>query len=142
MAFYADFAGHYDKIFPFRPAVAAFLDHWMPATGRILDVGCGTGSYCAALDKTGRQTLGIDLDPGMIGEAALRILDHHKPLLKVARCVADILPSCVIARCRCPQFFNQRSAVREFSGLPIRLYGGLLGVHIMKATRAALRYKP
>ncbi len=72
MAFYADFAGHYDKIFPFRPAVAAFLDHWMPATGRILDVGCGTGSYCAALDKTGRQTLGIDLDPGMIGEAARR----------------------------------------------------------------------
>jgi len=72
MAFYADFAGHYDKIFPFRPGVAEFLDRWLPSTGRILDVGCGTGAYCAALDSTGRKTLGIDLDPGMIGEAARR----------------------------------------------------------------------
>lgn len=69
MAFYADFAGHYEKIFPFRKAVAHFLDDWMPEKGRILDIGCGTGRYCEALDRTGRQTLGIDLDPGMIGEA-------------------------------------------------------------------------
>jgi SAM-dependent methyltransferase len=70
MAFYADFAGHYEKIFPFRPAVAEFLDHWLPAEGRVLDIGCGTGHYCAALDGTGRRTLGVDLDPGMIREAA------------------------------------------------------------------------
>lgn len=70
MAFYADFAGHYEKIFPFRPAVAEFLDHWLPAEGRILDIGCGTGHYCAALDGTGRRTLGVDLDPGMIREAS------------------------------------------------------------------------
>ena len=69
MAFYADFAGHYEKIFPYRPAVAAFLDEWLPAEGRVLDIGCGTGRYCAALDRTGRRTLGVDLDPGMISEA-------------------------------------------------------------------------
>ena len=69
MAFYSDFAGHYEKIFPFRQGVAAFLDQWLPAGGRILDVGCGTGHYCAALDQTGRRSLGIDLDPGMIREA-------------------------------------------------------------------------
>ena len=74
MAFYADFAGHYEKIFPFRPAVAAFLDHWLPAEGRVLDIGCGTGHYCAALDGTGRQAIGVDLDPGMIREASLA---HH-----------------------------------------------------------------
>jgi len=69
MAFYADFAGHYEKIFPFRAPVAAFLDKYLPGEGRILDIGCGTGSYCAALDGNGRRTLGIDLDPGMINEA-------------------------------------------------------------------------
>ena len=69
MAFYSDFAGHYEKIFPFRQGVAAFLDQWLPAGGRILDVGCGTGHYCAALDQAGRRSLGIDLDPGMIREA-------------------------------------------------------------------------
>lgn len=72
MAFYADFAGHYEKIFPFRPKVAEFLDQWLPSEGRILDIGCGTGPYCAALDGTGRRTLGIDLDPGMIAEAERR----------------------------------------------------------------------
>ena len=69
MAFYSDFAGHYEKIFPFRRGVAVFLDNWLPAEGRILDIGCGTGRYCAALDQTGRSSLGIDLDPGMISEA-------------------------------------------------------------------------
>jgi len=69
MAFYADFAGHYEKIFPFRRAVAEFLDQWLPDQGRILDIGCGTGMYCSVLDETGRRTLGVDLDPGMISEA-------------------------------------------------------------------------
>lgn len=69
MAFYSDFAGHYEKIFPFREPVAKFLAEWLPAEGRVLDVGCGTGNYCAALGMTGRQTLGVDLDPGMISKA-------------------------------------------------------------------------
>lgn len=69
MAFYTDFAGHYEKIFPFRKGVLTFLDERLPAGGRVLDIGCGTGRYCSALDATGRRTLGIDLDPGMIGEA-------------------------------------------------------------------------
>jgi len=71
MAFYSDFAGHYEKIFPFRRGVAAFLDQWFPGEGRILDIGCGTGRYCAGLDQAGRSSLGIDLDPGMIREAEL-----------------------------------------------------------------------
>ena len=69
MAFYTDFAGHYEKIFPYREGVYTFLDQWLPKTGRVLDVGCGTGAYCGKLAASGRECLGIDLDPGMIGEA-------------------------------------------------------------------------
>ncbi len=69
MAFYSDFAGHYEKIFPYRENVFSFLDQWLPESGRVLDIGCGTGRYCSALDRSGRQSVGIDLDPGMIGEA-------------------------------------------------------------------------
>jgi SAM-dependent methyltransferase len=69
MAFYSDFAGSYEEIFPFRAAARDFLEHWLPEGERILDVGCGTGGYCRALDATGRRTIGIDLDPGMIDEA-------------------------------------------------------------------------
>ena len=105
MAFYADFAGHYEKIFPFRPAVAEFLDQWLPAEGRVLDIGCGTGSYCSFLDGTGRRTLGSDLDPGMIGEAArahpdgeFRILSMEEIGLLPADnfsgvfCIGNVLP--------------------------------------------------
>jgi len=66
MAFYTDFAGHYEKVFPFRPPTRDFLDRRLPLQGRILDVGCGPGHYCAALNTGGRRCLGIDLDPGMI----------------------------------------------------------------------------
>jgi SAM-dependent methyltransferase len=69
MAFYSDFAGHYETVFPYREAVFACLDRWLPRAGRVLDVGCGTGRYCDALNRAGRQCLGIDLDPGMISEA-------------------------------------------------------------------------
>ncbi|MFT7699074.1 MAG: 2-polyprenyl-3-methyl-5-hydroxy-6-metoxy-1,4-benzoquinol methylase, partial [Candidatus Krumholzibacteriia bacterium] len=69
MAFYSDFAGHYETVFPFRPKTFEFLDKWLPNEGRVLDVGCGTGAYCARLASEGRHTLGIDLDPGMITEA-------------------------------------------------------------------------
>jgi len=69
MAFYSDFSGHYEKIFPYRDGVFNFLDRWLPQSGRVLDVGCGTGRYCGKLNQTGRECVGIDLDPGMIGEA-------------------------------------------------------------------------
>lgn len=72
MAFYADFAGHYEAVFPFRPATAEYLEKWLPARGRILDVGCGTGAYTRHLGTADRPCLGVDLDPGMIDEAQRR----------------------------------------------------------------------
>lgn len=105
MAFYTDFAGHYEKVFPFRPATRGFLDRRLPLKGRILDIGCGPGHYCAALDGGERRCLGIDLDPGMIRMAEevytgteFRILGMNEVgLLKTGGfagifCIGNVLP--------------------------------------------------
>ena len=69
MAFYSDFAGHYETIFPLREAAADFLDQRLPSRGRVLDLGCGTGRYCARLTRPDRPCEGADPDPGMIERA-------------------------------------------------------------------------
>lgn len=66
MGFYSEFAEHYEKIFPCRPATVDFLHRVLPPGGRILDVGCGTGGVLAALIARGRSGLGIDPDPEMV----------------------------------------------------------------------------
>jgi len=72
VSFYSDFAEYYDRIFPVEEAVDVFLQERMPPSGRVLDVGCGTGDYCASLAVTGRTPIGIDLDPRMIRTAQAR----------------------------------------------------------------------
>ncbi len=72
MAFYTDFAGHYDEVFPLRGDLLKFLDRELPPDGRLLDVGCGTGACCGYLANPRRSCLGIDLDPGMIAQAESR----------------------------------------------------------------------
>lgn len=69
MAFYTDFAGHYEAIFPMRDEALSYLEKWLPAQGRLLDIGCGPGRYCQALAGPGRACEGADPDPGMIEEA-------------------------------------------------------------------------
>jgi len=105
MAFYSDFAGEYEKIFPLREGTLQFLDRWLPEDGRILDMGCGTGHYCGRLSLMGRDCLGVDLDPGMILQAektysdpTFRILDmRHAGNLQLGSfsgvyCVGNVLP--------------------------------------------------
>lgn len=69
MGFYSEFAEHYEKIFPCRPATVDFLDRVLPTGGRILDVGCGTGGVVAGLTARGRSGLGVDPDPEMVTAA-------------------------------------------------------------------------
>jgi SAM-dependent methyltransferase len=73
MAFYAEFAEHYEAIFPFGAAVYALLRRYvLPEHRRCLDVGCGTGHYCGRLAADGFDAVGIDLDAAMIAHARQR----------------------------------------------------------------------
>ncbi|MBU0743109.1 class I SAM-dependent methyltransferase [bacterium] len=70
MSFYAEFAAHYERVFPFREQVLSYLGRWLPpAPARILDAGCGPGHYCAKLADAGYEAVGLDLDEAMIAAA-------------------------------------------------------------------------
>lgn len=70
MSFYAEFAEHYEAIFPFSEAVYALLRRYiLPEHRRCLDIGCGTGHYCGRLAVDGFAAVGIDLDAAMIAHA-------------------------------------------------------------------------
>lgn len=72
MSFYSDFAGYYETIFPLDRDAYSFLASRTPRTGRVLDVGCGTGDYCGRFASEGHSAVGIDLDPEMIEVASRR----------------------------------------------------------------------
>ena len=105
MAFYTEFSEYYETVFPFRQPVLDFLNRWLPAQGRILDIGCGTGAYCGRLANKGRRCLGIDLDPHMIQvaestqpQAEFNILDMEtidilpEKQFSGIYCIGNVLP--------------------------------------------------
>lgn len=49
---------------------------WLPAGGRILDVGAGTGIVSAELRQVAADVLGVDLSPEMIRQARERLAGH------------------------------------------------------------------
>jgi SAM-dependent methyltransferase len=60
----------------------------VPAGSLVLDAGCGTGRVAARLTEQGYRTVGVDLDPGMLGEARRR-----HPFLAWIQCdLADLVP--------------------------------------------------
>jgi SAM-dependent methyltransferase len=62
------FADVYDRLFPLSKETLFFLRKHLPI-GKILDIGCATGSYLLELERLGYQGKGIDLDPNMIAIA-------------------------------------------------------------------------
>ena len=51
-----------------QPALSALLDEH-PATGPVLDIGCGTGDLAIALAQRGLQVLGIDVVRAAVAQA-------------------------------------------------------------------------
>jgi SAM-dependent methyltransferase len=72
-AFYESIAEWYDFIFPADPVQARFIaGRFRPTDGRMLDIGCGTGSLAVALGREGYDVTGIDLDAEMIRLARIK----------------------------------------------------------------------
>jgi len=82
---YAETAAHYDRT---RRAVGieAILGFFhralrSPATATLLEVGCGTGNYLAALEPHFERLAGLDLEPAMLERAAAKL----EPALEAGR---------------------------------------------------------
>lgn len=70
MTLLADDPGLWDIVFREPPARARFIEQLArTAGGRLLDVGCATGSFCRLLRRRGVEAEGVDINPRFV-EAA------------------------------------------------------------------------
>ncbi len=94
MSFYAEFADHYEAIFPLSEAVYALLRHYILLENRrCLDIGCGTGHYCGRLVADGFDAVGIDLDVAMIAHARQyypQAVFHVLNMLDIAELISTV----------------------------------------------------
>lgn len=65
MDFYTALSTYYDEIFAVKQSDMDFIGSFIPPSGRVLDVGCGTGNKTVLL-KNAAHVTAIDLDAGMI----------------------------------------------------------------------------
>ena len=73
---YDRWSGFYDH-YP-NPTVAAdelaFPPFWAHLTGRnVLEIGCGTGRHTLRLARAGNRVTGVDLSPGMLAQARMKL---------------------------------------------------------------------
>lgn len=66
MDFYEMLGQYYDIIFPTNALHLAFIKSLLPERGRILDVGCATGTYAVPLSRLGYEVCAFDLDSPMV----------------------------------------------------------------------------
>ena len=70
--------GYYDKVYQRQGGVQSrwhhqkfeFLKRYLPKTGKLLDIGCGPGTFIGTLSNTAMDCTGIDIAPDQIDYAA------------------------------------------------------------------------
>ncbi len=61
MDFYSMLSTYYDDLFPPGAAQRAFLSRHLPRSGRVLDIGAGTGGYAAHMAAGGVPVEALEL---------------------------------------------------------------------------------
>jgi SAM-dependent methyltransferase len=125
-AYYDRHATQYDKRTGFAPDTgqaynftryfAPFLDGALPSTGRVLEIGCGTGFYTQWLVERGLSVIGMDLSPQMIELAKLRCPKEVE--LLVGNCED---PASVLGADRVAGGFDAVVGVNTFSYYPNKI---------------------
>jgi SAM-dependent methyltransferase len=79
---------------PSPAAIAgAFRDKLgLDGSGRLLDVGCGPGTFTLVVAGLYEETVGVDADAGMLGEAARRAADMGSTGVRWVRSKAEEMP--------------------------------------------------
>lgn len=81
-----------------QPAIEVLLDEY-PATGPVLDVGCGSGDHAVALARRGLQVLGIDVVEAAIAQARAKAAEQPPEVARrLAFEVADALRPTLLGR--------------------------------------------
>lgn len=70
MDFYQALSTYYDELFPVDREEMAFLVSQVAPSGRLLDIGCGTGNKTVFFSEVAERVLAFDSDAGMIVRAA------------------------------------------------------------------------
>jgi SAM-dependent methyltransferase len=71
----------------------AFPPLWAHLKGvRVLEIGCGTGRHTLRLAEAGNRVTGLDLSPGMLEQAAIKLAGFTEVRLLQADIVADDMP--------------------------------------------------
>lgn len=104
------------------PYVEGLLGH-EPRSGRCLDLGCGTGTYCTVLERYG-EVLGVDPSAEMLRVAGRRPLRRTRLLCGRARAIPlgdAAIEMTVAARSLCheedlPETFRELARVTVFGG--------------------------
>ena len=71
-SFYEELAEWYDVLFPEESTITDYLRRDLPRRAAVLDLGCATGTYTAAVAAAGHDVTGIDLSAAMIDRARSR----------------------------------------------------------------------
>ncbi|MDO9592803.1 MAG: class I SAM-dependent methyltransferase [Erysipelotrichaceae bacterium] len=79
MDFYEMLGQYYDVIFPANAMHLAFLKAQMPERGRVLDVGCATGTYAIPFARLGYDVYAIDLDSPMVESLVAKTESDDNP---------------------------------------------------------------
>ncbi|OWZ83584.1 class I SAM-dependent methyltransferase [Natranaerobius trueperi] len=91
MTLYQKLAQHYDSLFPVSDKKISWIQKALELrkSDKVLDLGCGTGSYVVSFAERGHEAYGIDSDYGMIDKAIKTI--EKRNLNKAHVAVGDIL---------------------------------------------------